>query len=531
MGRRWVGALGFVVLVLCVLVAGFVQARDDSPTYDEPVYVSAGLLALTQHDLDYNAEHPPLAKAVAAVPVLLTPYVLPPGHTDGTNDERTYSAAFLQAQGDALGAVTLASRIVPLLELVLVGLLLVMLGHQLVSLGGGLIAGALWLLSPMTLGLGHLDGVDLPFAVAVSVYAGALLHARHHDDRRSTVLLGVALGLCFATSALAIPLAVVTGVLLVAQRRRRGLLQWLAVGAAVWAVLWASYLVLDPSVLLDSSWLLPRPYVDGLMFLRENDTLPAYGYLLGQSWVGGQWWFWPGSLLVKLTTPVLIVLVLAPLGWRLAERDRRRDAVAVLLVPALTLLAVVMLSPRDLGVRYLLPVLALWCVGAAPIALFLQRRWAQVASAVAAAVAVVMLASSLPHSLAYTSPPFVPAYRVATDSNVDWGQDLRLLQEWAPGKDPYVAWFGPRGTSYADVPGARSLDATSVADVHGWVAVSATRLTSAAPDQLAWLRAYCPVGTLGGSVLLYLFDQPPSAEPGPTAPARPCDGEVSTRTG
>ena len=528
MGRR-IGVLAFVALVVGVLVAGFVQAGEDSPTYDEPVYVSAGLLALTAHDLDYNAEHPPLPKAVAAIPVLLTPYTLPPGHADGTNDERTYSAAFLQAQGEHLAAVTLASRLVPLLELVAVAILLVMLGRQLVSLGGGLVAGALWLLSPLTLGLGHLDGVDLPFAVAVCVYAGALLHARHHDDRRSTVMLGVALGLCFATSPLAVPLALVTGVLLAVQRRGRGVVQWLLVGVVAWAVLWASYLVLDPSTVLHGAWLLPRPYVDGLLFLRENDTVPAYGYLLGQSWVGGQWWFWPGSLLVKLTTPVLLVLVLAPLCWRLADRSRRRDALVVLAVPALTLLLVVMASPRDLGVRYLLPVLALWCAGAAPLALLLARRWARVLAGVAAAAAALMLATSLPHSLAYTSPPFVPAYRVATDSNVDWGQDLRLLQEWAPGKEPYVAWFGPRGTSYADVPGARSLDATPVAQVRGWVAVSATRLTSADPDALSWLRAYCPVGTLGGSVLLYRFDQPPVDAPGPTAPARPCEGRVSVR--
>lgn len=528
MGRR-IGVGAFVVLVLVVLAAGFVQARDDSPTYDEPVYVSAGLLALTQHDLAYNAEHPPLPKAVAAVPVLLTPYTLPAGHADGTNDERTYSALFLQAQGDALGAVTLAARVVPLLELIAVAVLLVMLGRQLVSLAGGLVAGALWLLSPVTLGLGHLDGVDLPFAVAVCVYAGALLHARHHDDRRSTVLLGVGLGLCFATSPLAVPLAVVTGVLLVVQRRRRGFLQWLLVVAVAWAVLWASYLVLDPSELVHAVWLLPQPYVDGLQFLRENDTVPAYGYLLGQSWVGGQWWFWPGSLLVKLTTPVLLVLVLAPLCWRWVDRDRRRDAVVVLLVPALTLLLVVMASPRDLGARYLLPVLALWCVGAAPLALALEKPWDRWASALVALAAAIMLATSLPHSLAYTSPPFVPAYRVATDSNVDWGQDLRLLQEWAAGKEPYVAWFGPRGTSYADVPGARPLDGTPVAEVRGWVAVSATRLTSADPDALSWLRAYCPVGTIGGSVLLYRFDAAPSAEPGPTAPAPFCDGDVSRR--
>jgi hypothetical protein len=521
------GAVALVLLAVAVAVAAFVQARDDSPTYDEPVYVSAGLLALTQHDLDFNAEHPPIAKAIAAIPVLTTPWTLPPGHVDAVNDERTYSAAFLRAQGDHLAAVTLASRLVPIGELLVVALLLVLLGRQLVTWGGGLLAAALWLVSPMTLGLGHLDGVDLPFAMAVVVYAGALLHARHHHNRRSSVLLGVALGLCLASSLLGLVLLPVTLVLLVVQRRGRGALQWALATVVSWTVLWLSYLVLDLGV--GQRWLLPRPFVGGLEFLRTNDTVPAHGYLLGQAWVGGQWWFWPGSLLVKLTTPVLLVLVLAQLGWRLVERSGRRDALVVLAVPALTLLAVVMTTPRDLGVRYLLPVLALWCAGAAPGVLVLRRTSVRVAGVVAGAAAGVMLATSLPHSLAYTSPPFVPAYRVATDSNVDWGQDLGLLQSWGAGRDPYVAWFGPRGTSYADVPGARDLTGVAPSSVTGWVAVSATRLTSASPEQLAWLRAYCPVGTLGGSIVLYRFVTPPTSEPGPTAPAPLCHGDVSTR--
>ena len=524
---RRLGVVALVLLAVVVGVAGVVQARDDAPTYDEPVYVAAGLLALTQHDLDFNAEHPPLAKAVAAIPVLATSWTLPPGHVDGVNDERTYSAQFLRAQGDHLAAVTLASRLVPIGELLVVALLLALLGRQLVSWGGGLVAAAVWLLSPMTLGLGHLDGVDLPFAMAVVVYAGALLHARHHDGRRSTALLGVALGLCLATSMLGLVLVPVTLVVMVVQRRGRGALQWLFASAVAWAVLWLSYLVLDLGV--GRRFLLPRPFVDGLEFLRTNDTVPAHGYLLGQAWIGGQWWFWPGSFLVKLTTPVLLVLVLAPVCWRLVDRARRRDAVVVLAVPALELLVVVMTTPRDLGVRYLLPVLALWCVGAAPGVLVLRRTSARVVGGVAAVVAALMLATSLPHSLAYTSPPFTPAYRVATDSNVDWGQDLGLLRAWSVGRQPYVAWFGPRGTSYADVPGARDLAAAPLSSVTGWVAVSATRLTSAAPEQLSWLRAYCPVGTLGGSIVLYRFASPPTSDPGPTAPAFFCSGDVSTR--
>ena len=148
--RRRLTWAAFGLLAIVVLLSALVQARDDSPTFDEPVYVSAGLLALTQHDVAYNAEHPPLAKAIAALPVLLTPYTLPPGHASGINDEKAYAATFLKAQGDHLQVVTFASRLVPTLELLLVGVLLVMLGRQLVGIGGGLVAGALWLVSPVT---------------------------------------------------------------------------------------------------------------------------------------------------------------------------------------------------------------------------------------------------------------------------------------------------------------------------------------------------------------------------------------------
>lgn len=68
------------------------------------------------------------------------------------------------------------------------------------------------------------------------------------------------------------------------------------------------------------------------------------------------------------------------------------------------------------------------------------------------------------------------------------------------------------------IPHARPLLRTPLDHVVGWVAVSATDLTSAERAQLAWLRSYCPVGQLGASILLYYFESPPAAEPGPADP-------------
>jgi hypothetical protein len=112
---------------------------------------------------------------------------------------------------------------------------------------------------------------------------------------------------------------------------------------------------------------------------------------------------------------------------------------------------------------------------------------------------------------------------------VDYGQDTRLVNEWAKGRQPLVDLLLPRGV---DLPaGSSPLLAVPPEQVRGWVAVSATRLTALDRDQLSWLRAYCPVGTIGGSVLLYKFDAPVDASAGPTKPAGICSGGSSTRTG
>jgi hypothetical protein len=179
-------------------------------------------------------------------------------------------------------------------------------------------------------------------------------------------------------------------------------------------------------------------------------------------------------------------------------------------------------------VRYLLPSIALWTVAAAPLALVVGRRMMAVGLGAVLLAAGLLTAFSYPASLAWTAPPFTPGYRVATNSNVDWGQDFGLLVTWSHGRHSRVAYFGPRGVTVGDVPGARPLLGVAPTRIAGWVAASATDLTgSSAP--LAWLRGYCPVRTLGGSILIYYFATPPTSDPGPTTPAALCPGSASHR--
>ncbi|MEA3019910.1 MAG: hypothetical protein QOI47_1434, partial [Actinomycetota bacterium] len=66
---------------------------------------------------------------------------------------------------------------------------------------------------------------------------------------------------------------------------------------------------------------------------------------------------------------------------------------------------------------------------------------------------------------------------------------------------------------------------TAPAEITGWVAVSASKLTAYDRRRLRWLRAYCPIDVLARTVLVYRFDSPPDRTiAGPDAPARECSG-------
>lgn len=541
----WTGRLVLLVAIVGFLVLGGLEAWHDSATFDEPVYVSSGVAAILHHDVADNAEHPPLFKVLAALPVLVVHPVVP---TDGhwnVNNERSYSARFVEAQmkGGTMHRVTVAARLVPLLECVLVALALFALASTLFGVWSGVVAALLWLLDPVVLGIGHLDGVDLPFALTTVLVSLTLVHWLARPDRRATWWLGAACGAAVAaqTTGLVVTAIAATVVLAAgwrAGRRGRKLVAPVTVVVVLaWVVVWASYIVVDPSTVLHPWLIFPHPYIDGIRYLGSHDTGGSPGFLLGQVWNGINVWFWPATVLVKLPAPLLLLLVggtLVLVGLVRAGRVDRttwhRTLFAVAL-PAIVLFVLELPNPKTLGVRYLLPSIALWAVVASPIALVIGRRVATAAVGVVLAAAAAVVINSYPNSISYTAPPFRPAYRVATDSNVDWGQDFSLLATWSRTHHPFVAYFGPRGIVPQDAPGARPLLGVPPAHITGWVAASATDLTEVDRASLAWLRAYCPVGTLGGSILVFHFTTPPTAAAGPATPATRCSGTVSHRIG
>jgi Dolichyl-phosphate-mannose-protein mannosyltransferase len=562
-----------VLAVLSVQFAALClhQAWNDAPTFDETVYMSSGLATLYEGELRVNNEAPFMTKALHALPLRLTGVDVPldgywtESHPiDGRSSYFAYGLAGefndLHAQRGDLQRVVFIGRLVAVIEGVAIGAALYALSATLFSRGAGLLAAGAWLTTPLAVGFGHLNSLDLAFTLAVVAAALALVrHLRAPTWRTLTVL---------ALAAGALQLARHTGFLyvgvmcvaLIVRRRRHG---WDAardvavVLVATWASVWiATFLVAPTRVPIDRAsvddmladqraqdqgamgdvlsvavdlvpW--PAEYELGFQIQLATSSGDTVGYLLGETWQGARPTFWPLAMLVKLPVTVVAVLLVGPLAWRWLSDDQRRLAALVAGLSALASFAFVLPYTKPVGLRYALPGIAMLLVVASPLALGLRRHRAGYAILGVGVIAqLAFLWGSVPHSFAWTAPPFRPGYQVVSESNLDWGQDGYRLAAWLEGRVAHVAYFGTNAV-VDQLPGYRSLLGTSPDEITGWVAVSASFLTAHNRHELAWLRAYCNVGTIGGTILLYHFDQPPTTEPGPDEPTGRCSGSTSRR--
>jgi hypothetical protein len=197
---------------------------------------------------------------------------------------------------------------------------------------------------------------------------------------------------------------------------------------------------------------LPEHFVLGFDATRRHSEAGYPAYLFGEWRRGGWRKYQLMTLLLKVPLGTWLLTLLA-LAAALARPRFRGDPVsecALLIPPAVFLLAVSFLTDINLGLRYVLPVLPFWFLWISrlgrPGSSGQRWRWLVVGALVWNLLCVVRVH---PHHLSYFNEIAggpEEGHRYLLDSNLDWGQDLHALSSWLerhrPGEPVGLAYFG-----------------------------------------------------------------------------------------
>jgi hypothetical protein len=290
------------------------------------------------------------------------------------------------------------------------------------------------------------------------------------------------------------------------------------------------------ALFLEDHRLLPEAFTSGIV-RNYGGTRARSSFLLGQFGTHGWWYYFPVAFAVKTPLATLAALALAPL--LLLRRFRPvapADAAAptgrwaaICLGSAIAVygLAAIM-GNLNLGLRHLLPIypFIFLVIGLAFARLY---RWKPRAGLVLGLLlGIGLLAETL-----QVFPDFIAFFNTAaggpaggldllSDSNLDWGQDLKLLVDWQRKHQDtpmYLCYFGMAdphyyGINYVALPGSTPTGAEAPRPAftplseRGVVAISATHLqgTYLSPQLrqfYAGLRQRPLITVLGGSIYVF----------------------------
>ncbi|MFH1995422.1 MAG: hypothetical protein ABIJ27_00310, partial [Candidatus Omnitrophota bacterium] len=230
-------------------------------------------------------------------------------------------------------------------------------------------------------------------------------------------------------------------------------------------------------------------------------------FMLGRHFRGGSL---RGALLaffIKTPIPLTIFFIIALILKRkvLLSKDQ-----LFLLVP---ISALVLTTPLHISLhnKYILPVYPFLIIFSSQIfdPQYIKVRKIKVLLCILLAWLMFGTLRIYPHYLAYFNE-FAGGpqngYKFLVDSNLDWGQDLKLLKEYLDKNNIDEVALGYFGTARPEYYGIKYKKMAPFTPVRGWVAISATLLQGAhitAKDPYAWLRQYEPVAKIGYSIFVY----------------------------
>jgi hypothetical protein len=566
----------FAALTIAIVGAAGVwtvtSAAALSTTFDEPHHLATGLGWWQFGAYRWWTENPPLPKMLTALGPYLAGVRLP-GPTATLSNPWEVGTQLLEAGG---------ARTLLLARLGTLPWLLLALGFTFALAGGraqirpAFLATALCATYPPLLGHAGLATTDIASVATVLGFLLALDRWAGRPTGGRAAVVGLALALASLCKLTAPPLCAVLAIAWLAGRRmasgrwlgeggappraRALLAQAALAAAAMLVVVWAGYRFsvgrladLPPMAYLGTpvlpppgqrgalpAWLthlpLPAPeFWHGFLFLRAHDAHGHLAFLLGETREHGFRIFYLVGLALKSPPPFLVMLMVAvaaafgPFGRRAV--GARGGGAALAALAALAFSAVLTVN---IGLRHMLilvPLLAIFTARA--LAAWIETSLAPSRQVMAGAAIGLLLAiqaavveRARPELMAYFNPlaGAEPGHALI-DSDLDWGQDMGLLQRDLAARGVKEVHYGLFAVLNPCEPGwPKMIPLEPGKPVTGWVVLSEQFYRSGLhlsfrrescepgaryrfhidkPDAFDWLKASEPVGRVGASVRIY----------------------------
>jgi tetratricopeptide (TPR) repeat protein len=510
-GSRGQYALAALLLLILAAELAF-TARRESQTVDEAIHIFAGY----RHwcgDYGINPEHPPLAKLVATIPLLIDHPKNPGAVCGSDNSDKSGNFAmgrqFLYSN-DAGKILTETRSFIGLFPLLLAVIVFVA-ARRMFGGWAGLLAMLLVVFEPTIVGHGTLVTTDL--AETCCYLAAVYAFYRYTQQRTSLHLIVAGLAAGFALAAKHSGILLPPALILLAaadlwlgrheppdemSSRERELKTQLVRQAAALAViflvafvtLWGFYrfrhaprphgyemseslstfiqdgvqyrhargLMLTRVIPL-LAYVLPKSYVYGMADIAIDNSVGRTSYVFGQLYTTGKWFYFPAAFVVKATLGFLLLLSLTIPAAGYLWREKKRETL-FLLIPAISFLTVSMTSKLNFGIRHILPIFPLLIVLAAGAACYLAGRnrvWLY-AVVLFAAFHCASSLRAFPYYLSYSNEAFggpQQTYRYLLDTNSDWAQGLIDVRDYLARNritDCWIDYYGPLDPDYYGVP-------------------------------------------------------------------------------
>ena len=513
------------IILLSFFIVVFTEAQYKSVTVDEISHLASGYSYIKTGDFRLNIEATPLVDMISAMPLLFLAPALPLNHSSWSmakTDEFAgqyhweFGEQFFYHYGNDPDTLLFYGRLPIMIISTALGLLIFIFSKELFGVRAGLFGLFLYVANPTILANSNLVTIDIGagFFSLLAVYS--FWRFANKITPFNLAMAGFTFGLAQLSKFSAvflIPVYCILALSIVLKKRKVGIgiMQALTSEAGLTFFGFVAVVFFIGIITIIVGYFIigfPR-YLEGLSYVLFHSKTGHPGYLLGQRSINGWWYYYIVAFLVK--EPVaLIILILFTIFFHRNIRHRDMLNEYFLIFPIVVLFLLASFTKINIGIRHLLPAYPFLfiCIGRIVNIKFSRQKFFILTLALLSMWYVQESIAIYPYHMAYFNeiahgPLNGPKYLL--DSNIDWGQDLKGLEQYLKRNGIKEIWMGYWGK---DLPEYRNINYRQINcfPERGISAVSVNNvfgISQERADCLLWLGEYKPIANIGYSIYVY----------------------------